>query len=46
VTFAVEIERDSDGRWLAEVPTWSGVMASMAKAGTKPSLSCRLSPFE
>ena len=27
VTFTVEIEREGDGRWLAEVPALSGVMA-------------------
>jgi predicted RNase H-like HicB family nuclease len=27
VTFTVEIEREDDGRWLAEVPAVSGVMA-------------------
>ena len=27
VTFNVEIEREDDGRWLAEVPALSGVMA-------------------
>jgi len=27
VTFSVEIEREDDGRWLAEVPALSGVMA-------------------
>ncbi len=27
VTFTVEIEREDDGRWLAEVPVLSGVMA-------------------
>ena len=27
VTFSVEIEREADGRWLAEVPALSGVMA-------------------
>jgi predicted RNase H-like HicB family nuclease len=27
VTFTVEIEREDDGRWLAEVPALSGVMA-------------------
>ncbi len=27
MTFAVEIEREDDGRWLAEVPVLSGVMA-------------------
>ena len=26
VTFTVEIEREDDGRWLAEVPALSGVM--------------------
>ena len=27
MTFTVEIEREEDGRWLAEVPVLSGVMA-------------------
>ncbi len=27
MTFTVEIEREDDGRWLAEVPVLSGVMA-------------------
>ena len=27
VTFAIEIDREDDGRWLAEVPALSGVMA-------------------
>jgi predicted RNase H-like HicB family nuclease len=27
VTFTIEIEREEDGRWLAEVPALSGVMA-------------------
>lgn len=27
VTFTIEIEREDDGRWLAEVPTLSGVIA-------------------
>ena len=27
VTFTIEIEREDDGRWLAEVPALSGVMA-------------------
>ena len=27
VTFSVEIEREDDGRWLAEIPALSGVMA-------------------
>ncbi len=27
VTFSIEIEREDDGRWLAEVPALSGVMA-------------------
>lgn len=27
MTFTVEIEREEDGRWLAEVPALSGVMA-------------------
>jgi predicted RNase H-like HicB family nuclease len=27
VTFDVEIEREEDGRWLAEVPALAGVMA-------------------
>ena len=27
VTFTIEIEREDDGRWLAEVPELSGVMA-------------------
>ena len=27
MTFNVEIEREDDGRWLAEVPALSGVMA-------------------
>jgi predicted RNase H-like HicB family nuclease len=27
VTFTVEIEREDDGRWLAEVPGLSGVLA-------------------
>lgn len=27
VNFTVEIEREDDGRWLAEVPALSGVMA-------------------
>lgn len=26
VTFTIEIEREDDGRWLAEVPALSGVM--------------------
>jgi predicted RNase H-like HicB family nuclease len=26
VTFTVELERETDGRWLAEVPALSGVM--------------------
>jgi predicted RNase H-like HicB family nuclease len=26
VTFAIELERDDDGRWVAEVPTLSGVL--------------------
>ena len=26
VTFSVELERESDGRWLAEIPDLSGVM--------------------
>ncbi len=26
MTFTVEIEREDDGRWLAEVPVLSGVM--------------------
>jgi predicted RNase H-like HicB family nuclease len=27
MTFTIEIEREDDGRWLAEVPDLSGVMA-------------------
>ena len=27
VTFTIEIEREEDGRWLAEVPALAGVMA-------------------
>ena len=27
VTFTIEIEREDDGRWLAEVPALAGVMA-------------------
>jgi len=27
MTFAVEVERESDGRWLAEVPALPGVLA-------------------
>jgi predicted RNase H-like HicB family nuclease len=27
VTFAVEIEREEDGRWIAEVPALPGVLA-------------------
>lgn len=27
VTFTIEIEQEDDGRWLAEVPALSGVMA-------------------
>ena len=27
VTFTIEIDREEDGRWLAEVPALSGVMA-------------------
>ena len=27
VTFTIEIEREDDGRWLAEVPALSGVVA-------------------
>ena len=26
MTFGIEIDRENDGRWLAEVPTLSGVM--------------------
>jgi predicted RNase H-like HicB family nuclease len=26
VTFTIEIEREADGRWLAEVPTLPGVL--------------------
>ena len=26
MTFAIELEREDDGRWLAEVPALSGVM--------------------
>lgn len=26
VTFSIELEREDDGRWLAEVPTLAGVM--------------------
>ena len=26
VTFSIELERESDGRWLAEIPELSGVM--------------------
>ena len=26
MTFSIEIEREEDGRWLAEVPTLAGVM--------------------
>jgi predicted RNase H-like HicB family nuclease len=26
VTFSIELERESDGRWLAEIPDLSGVM--------------------
>lgn len=26
MTFSIELEREDDGRWLAEVPTLSGVM--------------------
>lgn len=26
VTFSIELERENDGRWLAEVPTLAGVM--------------------
>jgi len=26
VTFVIELEREEDGRWLAEVPNLSGVM--------------------
>jgi predicted RNase H-like HicB family nuclease len=26
VTFTIELEREDDGRWLAEVPALSGVM--------------------
>jgi predicted RNase H-like HicB family nuclease len=26
VTFSIELEREDDGRWLAEVPTLEGVM--------------------
>lgn len=27
MTFSIELEREDDGRWLAEVPALSGVMA-------------------
>ena len=27
MTFTIEIEREDDGRWIAEVPALSGVMA-------------------
>jgi len=27
VTFSIEIDREVDGRWLAEIPALSGVMA-------------------
>lgn len=27
VTFTIEIEREDDGRWIAEVPALSGVLA-------------------
>ena len=27
MTFTIEIEREEDGRWVAEVPALSGVMA-------------------
>jgi predicted RNase H-like HicB family nuclease len=27
VTFKIELEREADGRWLAEIPDLSGVMA-------------------
>jgi predicted RNase H-like HicB family nuclease len=26
VTFSIELEREHDGRWIAEIPTLSGVM--------------------
>ena len=26
MTFSIELEREEDGRWLAEVPTLAGVM--------------------
>jgi predicted RNase H-like HicB family nuclease len=30
MTFSIELERESDGRWLAEVPTLAGVMCYSA----------------
>lgn len=27
MTFKIEVEREADGRWLAEIPDLSGVMA-------------------
>ena len=33
MTFTVEIEREDDGRWLADVPVLSGVMAYGADRG-------------
>jgi hypothetical protein len=44
VTFTIEIEREDDGRWLAEVPAFSGVMAYV-KTGTRLLPASRRSPF-
>ena len=42
VVFRIELERETDGRWIAEVVELPGVLA-YGRARTTPSLTCRLS---
>ena len=36
VTFTIELEREADGRWLAEVPTLPGVLSSVYPIASQP----------
>ena len=43
VVFRIELEREADGRWIAEVVELPGVLA-YGEARTTPSLACRRWP--
>ena len=44
VVFRIEVEREADGRWIAEVIELPGVLVYGSRARTTPSLTCRRSP--